>query len=137
MRGGRMASLYHKEWNFHGRGTIKDIGIGTANGLTVPFALATGISGAISAAQVVVRAGVAEVAAGSIATRVRAATSLHAASPNATLVNAGARKENSSKSREWSQTKSPRPSPTLVSRRRSMRRLSRASGGSPEPSGIS
>lgn len=62
-----MASLYHKEEHFRSSGAVKDIVIGMADGLTVPFALAAGISGAISAAQVVVTAGVAEVAAGSIA----------------------------------------------------------------------
>jgi len=62
-----MQTLYHKEEHFRGSDTVKDIVIGMADGLTVPFALAAGISGAISAAHIVVTAGAAEIAAGSIA----------------------------------------------------------------------
>jgi hypothetical protein len=50
-----------------GGDTVRDIVIGMSDGLTVPFALAAGISGAISAAHIVVTAGFAEIAAGSIA----------------------------------------------------------------------
>lgn len=46
---------------------MRDVVIGMADGLTVPFALAAGISGAIASTQIVVTAGLAEVAAGSIA----------------------------------------------------------------------
>jgi vacuolar iron transporter family protein len=62
-----MDSLYHREEHFQGGDTVKDIVIGMSDGLTVPFALAAGISGAISAAHIVVTAGFAEIAAGSIA----------------------------------------------------------------------
>ncbi len=62
-----MNTLYHREDHFRGGETVKDIVIGMSDGLTVPFALAAGISGAISAAHVVVTAGFAEIAAGSIA----------------------------------------------------------------------
>src|SRR5512138_1227908 len=62
-----MQTLYHKEEHFRGGDTVKDIVIGMSDVLTVPFALAAGISGAISAAHVVVTAGFAEIAAGSIA----------------------------------------------------------------------
>ena len=62
-----METLYHREEHFRGGETVKDIVIGMSDGLTVPFALAAGISGAISAAHVVVTAGFAEIAAGSIA----------------------------------------------------------------------
>jgi VIT1/CCC1 family predicted Fe2+/Mn2+ transporter len=62
-----MDILYHREEHFRGGETVKDIVIGMSDGLTVPFALAAGISGAISAAQLVVTAGFAEIAAGSIA----------------------------------------------------------------------
>lgn len=62
-----MKTLYHKEEHFEGGETVKDIVIGMSDGLTVPFALAAGISGAISAAHVVITAGLAEIAAGSIA----------------------------------------------------------------------
>src|SRR5512140_3558725 len=62
-----METLYHREEHFRGNDTVKDIVIGMSDGLTVPFALAAGISGAISAAHIVVTAGMAEIAAGSIA----------------------------------------------------------------------
>jgi VIT1/CCC1 family predicted Fe2+/Mn2+ transporter len=62
-----MDTLYHREEHFRGGDTVKDIVIGMSDGLTVPFALAAGISGAISAAHIVVTAGFAEIAAGSIA----------------------------------------------------------------------
>jgi VIT1/CCC1 family predicted Fe2+/Mn2+ transporter len=57
----------HVEKHFSGNDTVRDVVIGMADGLTVPFALAAGISGAIASTQVVVTAGLAEVAAGSIA----------------------------------------------------------------------
>src|SRR5512138_526565 len=62
-----METLYHHEEHFRGSNTVKDIVIGMSDGLTVPFALAAGISGAISAAHLIVTAGFAEIAAGSIA----------------------------------------------------------------------
>jgi len=46
--------------------SIRDIVLGMADGLTVPFALAAGITGAIGASHIVVTAGVAEIAAGGI-----------------------------------------------------------------------
>lgn len=57
---------YHEK-HFSGGETVRDVVIGMADGLTVPFALAAGISGAIASTQIVVTAGLAEVAAGSIA----------------------------------------------------------------------
>jgi VIT1/CCC1 family predicted Fe2+/Mn2+ transporter len=47
--------------------TVRDIVIGMADGLTVPFALAAGLSGAIDSTSIIVTAGLAEIAAGSIA----------------------------------------------------------------------
>lgn len=47
--------------------TIQDIVIGMSDGLTVPFALAAGLSGAVNSAGIVVTAGIAEIVAGSIA----------------------------------------------------------------------
>ena len=44
-----------------------DIVIGMADGLTVPFALAAGLSGAVDTTRIIVTAGLAEIAAGSIA----------------------------------------------------------------------
>ncbi len=62
-----MKTLYHREDHFEGGNTIRDIVIGMSDGLTVPFALAAGISGAIAETHLVVTAGFAEIAAGSIA----------------------------------------------------------------------
>ncbi len=61
-----MNHLHHEE-HFRGSDTVRDVVIGMADGLTVPFALAAGISGAISATHIIVTAGIAEIAAGSIA----------------------------------------------------------------------
>jgi vacuolar iron transporter family protein len=47
--------------------TFRDIVIGISDGLTVPFALAAGLSGAVESTAIVVTAGLAEVAAGAIA----------------------------------------------------------------------
>ncbi len=57
----------HHEHHFESSQVVRDIVIGLADGLTVPFALAAGLSGAVSSSHLVVLAGVAEVAAGSIA----------------------------------------------------------------------
>lgn len=62
-----MSRLYHREEHFKGGDAVKDVVIGMADGLTVPFALAAGITGAINASHLVVTAGVAEIVAGSIA----------------------------------------------------------------------
>ena len=57
----------HVEKHFTSSETVRDIVIGMADGLTVPFALAAGLSGAVASTGVVVTAGLAEVAAGAIA----------------------------------------------------------------------
>lgn len=57
----------HIEQHFTGSETIRDVVIGMSDGLTVPFALAAGLSGAVDSSFVVLVAGIAEVAAGSIA----------------------------------------------------------------------
>src|SRR5437899_4806824 len=57
----------HTEKHFTSGDTVRDIVIGMSDGLTVPFALAAGLTGAISQTQVIVTAGFAEIAAGSIA----------------------------------------------------------------------
>lgn len=62
-----MPQTPHIEKHFTAGETIRDIVIGMADGLTVPFALAAGLSGAVSASHIIVTAGLAEVAAGSIA----------------------------------------------------------------------
>ena len=62
-----MPQTPHVEKHFTASETVRDIVIGMSDGLTVPFALAAGLSGAISASNIVVTAGLAEIAAGSIA----------------------------------------------------------------------
>jgi VIT1/CCC1 family predicted Fe2+/Mn2+ transporter len=57
----------HQEHHVNSSETIRDIVIGMADGLTVPFALAAGLSGAVNASGLVVTAGMAEIVAGSIA----------------------------------------------------------------------
>lgn len=57
----------HKENHFTSSEIIRDIVIGMSDGLTVPFALAAGLSGAVSDNSIIVIAGLAEIAAGSIA----------------------------------------------------------------------
>src|SRR6185312_16871062 len=57
----------HIERHFTAGDTVRDIVIGMSDGLTVPFALAAGLSGAVAGTRIVVTAGFAEVAAGSIA----------------------------------------------------------------------
>ena len=56
----------HNEHHFESTETVRDIVIGLSDGLTVPFALAAGL-GAVASAHLVVVAGLAEIAAGSIA----------------------------------------------------------------------
>jgi VIT1/CCC1 family predicted Fe2+/Mn2+ transporter len=62
-----MPSLIHVEKHFNASDTVRDIVIGMSDGLTVPFALAAGLTGAIAASNLVITAGFAEIAAGSIA----------------------------------------------------------------------
>jgi VIT1/CCC1 family predicted Fe2+/Mn2+ transporter len=62
-----MPQTPHVEKHFTASEKVRDIVIGMADGLTVPFALAAGLSGAVDTAAVIVTAGLAEVAAGSIA----------------------------------------------------------------------
>ncbi len=62
-----MPTTPHLEKHFTASDTIRDIVIGMSDGLTVPFALAAGLSGAVDTTSIIVTAGLAEVAAGSIA----------------------------------------------------------------------
>jgi VIT1/CCC1 family predicted Fe2+/Mn2+ transporter len=62
-----MPSVEHVEKHFTATAAVRDIVIGMSDGLTVPFALAAGLTGAAIATHVVVTAGLAEIAAGSIA----------------------------------------------------------------------
>lgn len=57
----------HTEKHSNAGPMVRDVVIGMSDGLTVPFALAAGLSGAVGSTRVVVLAGLAEIAAGSIA----------------------------------------------------------------------
>jgi VIT1/CCC1 family predicted Fe2+/Mn2+ transporter len=62
-----MPQTPHIEQHFTASETVRDVVIGMSDGLTVPFALAAGLSGAIASTGIIVTAGLAEIAAGSIA----------------------------------------------------------------------
>jgi len=63
-----MPTAPHVEKHFEASATVRDVVIGMSDGLTVPFALAAGLTGTAAAtAHLVVIAGFAEIAAGSIA----------------------------------------------------------------------
>jgi VIT1/CCC1 family predicted Fe2+/Mn2+ transporter len=62
-----MPSTPHLEQHFTSSEVVRDIVIGMSDGLTVPFALAAGLTGAVNASHIIVVAGLAEIAAGSIA----------------------------------------------------------------------
>jgi VIT1/CCC1 family predicted Fe2+/Mn2+ transporter len=62
-----MPSTPHLEKHFTATETVRDIVIGMSDGLTVPFALAAGVSGAGAGTALIITAGLAEIAAGSIA----------------------------------------------------------------------
>ena len=57
----------HKEEHLKSSDLLRDVVIGMSDGLTVPFALAAGLSGAVDSTNIIVIAGIAEIAAGSIA----------------------------------------------------------------------
>lgn len=57
----------HIENHLKSSQSLADIVIGMSDGLTVPFALAAGLSGAVDSSNIVMIAGIAEIAAGSIA----------------------------------------------------------------------
>ena len=59
--------LHHEELHLQSSDLLRDVVIGMSDGLTVPFALAAGLSGAVDSTSIIVIAGIAEVAAGSIA----------------------------------------------------------------------
>jgi VIT1/CCC1 family predicted Fe2+/Mn2+ transporter len=62
-----MPTVKHLERHFTATATVRDVVIGMADGLTVPFALAAGLAGAVDSTAVIVTAGLAEIAAGAIA----------------------------------------------------------------------
>ena len=52
---------HHNEEHFESSDLIKDIVIGMSDGLTVPFALAAGLSGAVDSNSIILTAGIAEI----------------------------------------------------------------------------
>ena len=62
-----MHSHDHHEEHLESSAVLRDVVIGMSDGLTVPFALAAGLSGAVESSAIIVIAGIAEIAAGSIA----------------------------------------------------------------------
>jgi vacuolar iron transporter family protein len=62
-----MPATPHVERHFTGSASVRDVVIGMADGLTVPFALAAGLSAAVTSTHVVATAGLAEIVAGAIA----------------------------------------------------------------------
>jgi VIT1/CCC1 family predicted Fe2+/Mn2+ transporter len=60
-------AIHHSEHHFTSGNIVRDIVIGMSDGLTVPFALAAGLSGAVGSTRIIVIGGLAEIAAGSIA----------------------------------------------------------------------
>jgi VIT1/CCC1 family predicted Fe2+/Mn2+ transporter len=62
-----MPATPHIEKHFLASALVRDIVIGMADGLTVPFALAAGLAGAVSSTAIIITAGLAEVAACALA----------------------------------------------------------------------
>jgi len=62
-----MPQTVHVERHFTAGNAVRDVVIGMSDGLTVPFALAAGLTGAITSSNIIITAGFAEIAAGSIA----------------------------------------------------------------------
>ena len=61
-----MFEYFRSEEHFKSTDVVRDIIIGMSDGLTVPFALAAGLSGAVDHTSIIVVAGLAEIVAGSI-----------------------------------------------------------------------
>src|SRR5918912_4631679 len=62
-----METHLHHEEHLKSSNLLRDVVIGMSDGLTVPFALAAGLSGAVDSTSIIIIAGIAEIAAGSIA----------------------------------------------------------------------
>ena len=62
-----MPQTPHTERHFTSSAVVRDVVIGMSDGLTVPFALAAGLTGAVNTTGIIVTAGLAEIAAGAIA----------------------------------------------------------------------
>jgi VIT1/CCC1 family predicted Fe2+/Mn2+ transporter len=66
-RANHLAAHQAQERHFTASATVRDVVLGMADGLTVPFALAAGLAGAVESSTIVLTAGLAEIAAGAIA----------------------------------------------------------------------
>ena len=86
-----MPQTLHVERHFTSSEVVRDVVIGMADGLTVPFALAAGLSGAIASTGIVVTAGLAEIAAAAISRR--------RATPSITRRSSGAKSARCARSR--------------------------------------
>src|SRR5436189_4751965 len=64
---GKDTYLHHEERHLKSSNLITDVVIGMSDGLTVPFALAAGLSGAVSSTSIIIIAGIEEICAGCIA----------------------------------------------------------------------
>ena len=95
----RMPMTPHAEKHFTGGDAVRDIVIGMADGLTVPFALAAGLTGAISQTHVIVTAGFAEIAAGCDRDGARRLSWPRAAMPSTTRASSAARSTRSTSRR--------------------------------------
>ena len=62
-----MHDHHHEEEHLQSSDLLRDVVIGMSDGLTVPFALAAGLTGAVTSSSIIVIAGIAEIVAGSIA----------------------------------------------------------------------
>ena len=62
-----MHDRHHEEQHLQSSDLLRDVVIGMSDGLTVPFALAAGLTGAATSSSIIVIAGIAEIVAGSIA----------------------------------------------------------------------
>lgn len=67
MRTGNKLTDHHHENHLKSSDFITDVVIGMSDGLTVPFALAAGLSGAVNNNSIIITAGIAEIVAGCIA----------------------------------------------------------------------
>jgi vacuolar iron transporter family protein len=62
-----MPTVSHVEKHFNAFECLRDVVVGIADDLTVPFALAAGLSAAVSSSSVIAMAGLAEIAVGAVA----------------------------------------------------------------------
>ena len=127
-----MPQTPHVERHFRGSKTVRDIVIGMSDGLTVPFALAAGLSAAVNATSIIVTAGLAEIAAEAIAMGLGGYWP-HGAMPSTTTRSGRARQQKCKRSRRWRRRRWQTCSAPMVSPRK---RSSRCRGVSKAPRGV-